>query len=197
MLKGEVMKERRAILGYSLGMLANHLGVEKSTVSRWENGTIKNINEEHLQHLAQLLETSVDHLCGNDETSVYRPILGEVKAGYDLFAEQNIIGYEAVSIEDVHKGDYFLQVVGDSMTGSRIYDGDLIYVKQCNDVENGQIAIVLIDNEVTVKKIKKDTQGIQLIATNPSYETRYYHYDEMNELPIQIIGRVVHITVRF
>lgn len=123
--------------------------------SRWENGTIKSINEEYLRHLAQLLETSVDHLCGNDETSVYRPILGEVKAGYDLFAEQNIIGYEAVSIEDVHKGDYFLQVVGDSMTGSRIYDGDLIYVKQCSDVENGQIAIVLIDNEVTVKKIKK------------------------------------------
>lgn len=127
------------------------------------------------------METSVDHLCGNDETSVYRPILGEVKAGYNLFVEQNIIGYEAVSIEDVHKGDYFLQVAGYSMTGSRIYDGDLIYVKQCSDVENGQIAIVLIDNEVTVKKIKKDIQGIQLIATNPSYETRYYHYDELNE----------------
>lgn len=197
MLKGEVMKERRALLGLSLGALAKRLNVEKSTVSRWENGSIKNISEHHLQRLAEVLETSVDHLCGNDEASVYRPILGEVKAGYDMFAEQNIIGYEAVSIEDVHKGDYFLRVVGDSMSGSRIYDGDLIYVKQCYDVEDGQIAIVLLGEEVTVKKIKKDSQGIQLIATNRKYESRWYSLDDISELPIQIIGRVVHITVRF
>lgn len=197
MLKGEVMKERRRMLGYSLGALARQLGVEKSTVSRWEHGTIKSIGEDHMQKLAQLLETSVDHLCGKDETSVYRPILGEIKAGYDLYAEQNIVGYEAVSIEDVHKGDYFLRVVGNSMTGSRIYDGDLIYVKQCHDVENGQIAIVLIGDEATVKKIKKDAHGIQLIATNRNYETRYYNEQEIVELPVQIIGRVVHITVRF
>lgn len=82
-----------------------------------------------------------------------KPILGYVKAGYDLYAEENLLGYEEVSKCDAGLGDYYLKVQGDSMNGSRIYDGDLVYVKSCQDVKSGDLAVVLIDGqEVTIKK---------------------------------------------
>ena len=65
---------------------------------------------------------------------------------------------------------------GDSMTGSRIYDGDLVYVKSCSDVENGDIAVVLLNHsEVTIKKILKKEHAVILMATNPVVEPRFSH----------------------
>lgn len=198
MVLGHIIKERRSILNLSIGEVARRMKVTTSTASRWESGEIKKISSENMDLLAIVLETTVDHLNGKDNESNYKPILGCVKAGYDYFSEQNILGYESVSPEDAKCGDYFLRVVGDSMTGSRIYDGDLIYVQQCNDVDSGQIAIVVIDNqEATVKKIKKECDAIVLIATNKKYENRRYTFEELEETSVAIIGRVLQTTVRF
>lgn len=73
-----------------------------------------------------------------------------------MLIDENFEGYEQVTQDDYYRGDFFLRVVGDSMSGAHIHDGDLLYVKKCNDVPSGTIAVVLIIRcEVTVKKVIK------------------------------------------
>lgn len=70
-----------------------------------------------------------------------RPILGEVKAGYDLFLESSYLGEEEVSLEEYKQGDYFLKVQGNSMIHEGIIDGSLVYIKQCNYVEKMRLPL--------------------------------------------------------
>ena len=73
-----------------------------------------------------------------------------------MYGENNYMGEEEVTEEDFYKGDYFLQIQGDSMTGSGIMDGDLALIKQCSYASTGDIAVVMIGGEeVTVKRIIK------------------------------------------
>ena len=198
MLKTDILKERKQQLKISVEQIMDYVGVSRATVFRWLNGTTTRIPADKLNRLATLLKTSPDHLTGQDETSTLKPILGIVKAGYDLFAEENILGYEEVSERESSQGDFYLKVQGDSMTGSRIFDGDLLYIKSCSYVESGQLAIVLIAHqEATVKKViwKKDLMILE--ATNPTYENRYFTKQEVEQLPVQIIGRVVFNKITF
>lgn len=197
-MKTEILKLRKEQLGLTIDDLTREVGVSRATLFRWMAGTTTRIPASKLKKLADVLQTSVDHLTGKDETSIMKPILGTVKAGYDLFAEENILGYEEVSEKESLLGDYYLRVQGDSMTGSRIYDNDLLFIKACDYVESGQIAIIVIAHqEVTVKKVLWKQDMMILEATNPNYENRYYTKEEVNELPVQIIGRVVFNKISF
>lgn len=188
---------RRKLLHLSLGDIARELSVARSTVCRWESGDIRKISDDKIKKLAKLLNTSEDRIRGN-KNSTMKPILGIVKAGYDMYGEENIIGYEEVVSEDQSRGDYFLQVQGDSMINHRIHDGDLVYVKSCQDVDNNQIAIVLMNgSEATVKKVIKKDHTLILEAGNPAYENRIFSEQEIKELPIQIIGKVIYTKVVF
>ena len=169
--------------------------VSKSTVSRWESGEIKKINAERIQALSNLFHIDVSsHLDNN----LLKPVLGIVKAGYDLYANQNILEYKEVTPEESKQGDYFLQVTGDSMIGARIFDGDLIYVKSVTDVNSGEIAIILINgDEATVKRVIKKEHLLILEASNSNYENRYFNEEEIKTLPVQIIGKVLHTKIQF
>ncbi|WP_228410550.1 LexA family protein [Erysipelothrix piscisicarius] len=115
-----------------------------------------------------------------------------------MLAHQDIIGYEEVSKREYDQGDYFLKVVGDSMTGSRIYDGDLIYVKKTREIVSGDIAVVLIQgDEATVKRVILKDNLMILEATNPDYPTRYYNPEEVMMLPVEVIGKVLNVRVDF
>ena len=84
------------------------------------------------------------------------------------------------------------------MNGSRIHDGDLVYVKTCSDVENGDIAVVIIDqSEVTIKKILKQEHALVLMATNPTYEPRFFDENDIRNKRVQIIGKVLHSKIQF
>ncbi len=197
-MKAEILRQRKEQLGLTVEDLMREVGVSRATLFRWMAGTTTRIPASKLEKLAAVLQTSVDHLTGMDETSIMKPILGTVKAGYDLFAEENILGYEEVSEKESQLGDYYLRVQGDSMTGSRIYDNDLLYIKACDYVESGQIAIVIIAHqEVTVKKVIWKQDMMILEATNPNYENRYYTKEEVDDLPVQIIGRVIFNKISF
>lgn len=198
MLKCEVIKERKQQLRLTIEDIVDYVQVSRPTVCRWMNGDTKKISDEKLKRLSEILKTSEDHLCGRDKTSLLKPIFGIVKAGYDLYAEENILGYEEVTKQESLQGDYYLRVTGDSMIGSRIYDGDLLYIQACSDVDSGQIAIILINgDEATVKRIIKKDHMLILEATNPAYENRYYSEQEVKEIPIRIIGRVLYNKVTF
>lgn len=177
----------------SLNDVAQHVGVNISTVSRWENGIVKNITKDKQNALSELFEIDVpDHL----KHHFYKPVVGIVRAGYDYLAHQDIESYEPVSKYEYDRGDYFLRVKGDSMIGSRIYENDLILVQKVSDVESGALAVVMINgDEATVKRVIKKNDMLILEASNPNYETRYFTPQEVEELPVQIIGRVLNVKM--
>lgn len=151
----EYLKRYKEKMGVSNEYIASQLGVNRSTVTRWLKGDTKVTNPEVIEKLSFILGVDVESLI-NSEERYEKPVLGEVKAGYDLLIDENFEGYEQVTQDDYYRGDFFLRVVGDSMSGAHIHDGDLLYVKKCNDVPSGTIAVVLINRcEVTVKKVIK------------------------------------------
>ena len=188
----EYLKKYKEKMGVSNEHIASRLGVNRSTVTRWLKGDTKVTNPEVIEKLSFILGVDVESLI-NSEERYEKPVLGEVKAGYDLLIDENFEGYEQVTQDDYYRGDFFLRVVGDSMSGAHIHDGDLLYVKKCNDVPSGTIAVVLINrSEVTVKKVIKKEGLLILEPANPSVDVRYYSQEEVESLPVEIIGKALY-----
>lgn len=188
----EYLKKYKERMGVSNEYIASQLGVNRSTVTRWLKGDTKVTNPEVIEKLSFILGVDVESLI-NSEERYEKPVLGEVKAGYDLLIDENFEGYEQVTQDDYYRGDFFLRVVGDSMSGAHIHDGDLLYVKKCNDVPSGTIAVVLINRcEVTVKKVIKKEGLLILEPANPSVDVRYYSQEEVESLPVEIIGKALY-----
>lgn len=188
----EYLKKYKERMGVSNEYIASQLGVNRSTVTRWLKGDTKVTNPEVIEKLSFILGVDVESLI-NSEERYEKPVLGEVKAGYDLLIDENFEGYEQVTQDDYYRGDFFLRVVGDSMSGAHIHDGDLLYVKRCNDVPSGTIAVVLINRcEVTVKKVVKKEGLLILEPANPSVDVRYYSQEEVESLPVEIIGKALY-----
>lgn len=175
--------------------VANKVGVSLSTYYRWINGESTKLKRNTIERLSNVLECDIDSII--EETNRIKPILGKVKAGYDLIAQQDIEGYAELGKADAQKGDYFLRVKGDSMEGSHIYDGDLLYVQICSEVPSGSIAVVLIGDEATVKKVKYKNDLMILEASNPKYEARYFTAQEVETIPVRIIGIVRFVRTDF
>lgn len=188
----EYLKKYKERMGVSNEYIASQLGVNRSTVTRWLKGDTKVTNPEVIEKLSFILGVDVESLI-NSEERYEKPVLGEVKAGYDLLIDENFEGYEQVTQDDYYRGDFFLRVVGNSMSGAHIHDGDLLYVKKCNDVPSGTIAVVLINRcEVTVKKVIKKEGLLILEPANPSVDVRYYSQEEVESLPVEIIGKALY-----
>lgn len=173
--------------------IADYCGVTRSTVSRWCTGKIRKIAPETMEKLADMLNIDLDEFNKVRGLQLKKPILGTVKAGYGLLADENIDGYVEVTETDYGRGDFFLRVVGDSMKDAHIHEGDLLYVKQCADLPSGSIGVFLIGgDEVTVKKlIKKDSYWI-LQACNADIEPRVFSLKEIEQTPVQVLGRAVY-----
>lgn len=188
----EYLKKYKEKMGVSNEYIASQLGVNRSTVTRWLKGDTKVTNPDVIEKLSFILGVDVESLI-NSEERYEKPVLGEVKAGYDLLIDENFEGYEQVTQDDYYRGDFFLRVVGDSMSGAHIHDGDLLYVKKCHDVASGTIAVVLINRcEVTVKKVIKKEGLLILEPANPSVDVRYYSQEEVESLPVEIIGKALY-----
>ena len=141
--------------------------------------------------LSEVLDCDVEQVI--EDTNKVKPILGRVKAGYDLWAEQDIEGYVEVGQKDAKNGDYFLRVTGDSMIDKLIFDGDLVYVQQCTTVDSGTIAVVMIGDEATIKTVKFEKDHMILEAVNSKYDTRRFTYEQVEALPVRIIGRIKYV----
>ena len=194
----EIIKDYKYRFSLTNDEIAARLGVTKSTVSRWISGDVKRIQEETMQRLNDLLGYNIEPILKGSSVHLKRPILGYAKAGYDMYAQENYMGDEEVTEDDFYKGDYFLEIQGESMIGSGIMDGDLALIKQCNTVRSGEIAVVMIgDDEVTVKKIIKKPDMLILEATNPQIDNRYFSQEEVQQLPVRVIGKVVYTKTYF
>ena len=117
------------------------------------------------------------------------PMLGEIACGQPIFASEERESY--VESGTAINADFCLTCKGDSMTGARIYDGDIVFVRSQEMVENGQIAAVIIEDAVTLKRVFYYPEKGKLVlqAENPKYEPLVYVGDELNE--IRILGKAV------
>lgn len=179
--------------------LSKILNVSESTVGKWilekslpRMGVIQKLSEYFNVPKSYFLEKQ-----DNPEKSITKgvriPILGRVVAGIPLEAITDIEGYEEITPKMASLGEYFaLRIKGHSME-PRIEDGEIVIVKQQEDVECGDVAIVLVNgDEATCKQVKKSPEGITLIGFNPVvYPPHFYSNKEIEELPVRVIGRVV------
>ena len=118
------------------------------------------------------------------------PLLGTIACGEPILAVENIESYINMD-EEIH-ADFALKCKGDSMINARIFDGDIVYIRKQSDVENGEIAAVLISNletEATLKRVYKTDSSIRLCAANPTYADMVYEKEAMND--VTIIGKAV------
>lgn len=212
---GKLIYDRRTELGITQKEVADFVGVSEATVSRWESGHIDNMRRDRIAALSKILRLSPLAIMGIDDTDLssrlpnmvpidartFRvPIVGRVAAGRPIVADEEIIGYEYIDNKYSKDGhEYFgLRIVGKSMEPT-IMDGDIVIVRRQNYVENGEIAIVLIDGEeATAKEVKESADGITLIGHNTAvYTPHFYSAQEVKTLPVQIIGRVVQSIRKF
>lgn len=118
------------------------------------------------------------------------PLVGTIACGDPILAEQNIEGEVSVP-ENIH-ADFALRCQGDSMINARIYDGDIVYIRQQETVDDGEIAAVLIDDDATLKRVHIYDDHIVLEPENPQYRPIVYWGIDMNA--VRIIGKAVAFT---
>lgn len=118
------------------------------------------------------------------------PLVGTIACGEPILAEENIDEY--ISIPKHLAGDFALTCKGDSMINARIFDGDIVYIRQQDTVENGEIAAVLIDGEATLKRVRLFYDHISLEPENPQYRPIVLWGEEMNT--VRILGKAVAFT---
>ena len=136
-----------------------------------------------------------DNLQSLDMETFHRiPILGRISAGLPLYAEQHIEGY---TLTDLNGGaEYFaLRVAGDSMNAARIQDGDILIVRRQDEVENGEVAVVMVgDDDATVKRFYATGSTVTLMpqSTNPDHQPQIY---DTTKTSIRVIGKVVEVKI--
>lgn len=193
--------------------ISNALSVSYTTFASWENGTnypridkIEMLANYFKISKADLIENKYKDTQSSDTPinfhppkGVRIPVLGYVIAGVPIDAVEEILGYEEISSDMAATGEFFcLKIKGDSMEPT-FTEGDIIVVRQQPDVESNEIAVILVNgDEGTVKRIKKDDNGIFLIGDNPTaFTPRFYSNQEINDLPVKIIGKVIELRRSF
>lgn len=192
------IKELRRKKNLSQQELAALCGVHQTAVSQWENGRTAP-DTSTLAIIAQVLGVSVDRILGREEAGKKLiPVLGYVRAGVPMEAVEEILDYEEISAETAASGDFFaLQIKGDSMS-PRMLPGDVVIVRRQDDVENGEIAVVLCNGDcATVKKVIKKDTSLLLVSLNPEYEPLIYTAEQIRNLPVTILGKVVELRGKF
>lgn len=203
MTVGDRIRNRRLELGLTIEQLSNALNISRATAYRYEGNYIDKLPVTTLEPLAKVLRTTPAYLMGweeeNDAFTISNiipfseivkkrvPVLGNIACGEPIFAQEQYGDFVDCGVD----ADFALTCKGDSMIDARINDGDLVFIKQQDIVDNGAIAAVIIDNEATLKRVfyYPETQKLILQAANPKYEPFVYIGAELEN--VRILGRAV------
>lgn len=207
---GERIKSLRESKRITQTELAEKLGTTKQNIYKYENGIITNIPSDKIELMAKCFEVSPGYIMGwedeneLDDLSVLMekydnirpiklkrfPLLGEIACGQPIFANED---RESFIMADMDiRADFCLRAKGDSMINARIYDGDVVFIREMPMVDNGDIAAVIIEDEATLKKVYyyPDKGKLVLYPDNPDYEPFIYVGEELNT--IRILGKAVY-----
>lgn len=206
----ERLRELLDIKGLTKTEIAAIAKVNKSNITRYLNGeyeakqdvlfnigTSLNVNEAWLmgydvpmERPKQVSQNNIQNIDNIFPISTKRfPLLGEIACGKPVFADENRDSYVQAGT-DIN-ADFCLKCKGDSMINARIYDGDIVFVKRQDMVENGEIAVIIINDEATLKRVYYYPENAKLVlqAENPLYEPFIYVGTELNS--IRILGKAV------
>ncbi len=198
--------------GLSAQELSNQSKVAKASISQYVNGSHKpsnissgkmasvlNVNPLWLMGFDVPMNIDTPHNPITTHKGVVINVLGRVAAGIPIEAITDIIDTEEISQELAKTGEFFgLQIHGDSME-PRMYEGDVVIVRQQDDAESGDIVIALVNgNDATCKRLTKYAGGISLVSLNSAkYEPMVFSNKEIVEKPVRIIGKVVELRGKF
>ena len=191
------LRECRERANLSQKYVALCLGIKAPSVCNWEAGKTRPSNE-NIEKLADLYHVSADYLLGITDTVIrgivnisdalpHRvPLLGSVAAGVPILAEENYDVY----VDAPEKADFALTIEGDSMEPLYL-NGDIVYIRQVPEVNDGEIAVVLIDDSATLKRVFRQKDGVQLVPENRKYPPMFMGAEHDT---IEIIGVPVGYT---
>ena len=199
------LKRLRKEHGYTQESLAAVIGVERSSVGKYEGKSGVIPSNDVLARIADLFGVSIDYLLERDDRKqiltsnemlpanivpIKRrklPILGNVAAGEPIFADEEYEEFTAV--DDDLDCDFCLRVQGDSMEPV-VFESDLVYVRQQDDVNDGEIGILLLDDEAVIKHIYHIPDGVQVVSQNAAkYPPKTYTWPNYDT--IRILGRAI------
>lgn len=205
----ERLRQLRTSRDLSQMDFAKQIKMSKSSINMYERGE-REPGLETLERIADYFNVDMDYLLGKSDianrshlafTSIASnilpmpemrriPLIGSIACGSPILAEEHIEDY--VDLPYHVKADFSLTCKGDSMINARIFDGDIVYIRQQETVDNGQIAAVLIDGEATLKRVRLFEDHIILEPENPMYKPLVYWNEEMNT--VRILGKAVAFT---
>ena len=179
---------------------ARRMGITRSALSMYETGQ-REPDFETLELIADFYNVDMNTLVGGAVPSLPDnilpmpgmgrvPLLGQIACGEPITAEENIEEY--VDIPEHIKADFALRCRGDSMINARIFDGDIVYIRQQPDVANGEIAAVLVGTEATLKRVYHYADRLELRPENPTFPVLSYEGDELSD--VRILGKAVAFT---
>ncbi|ALX47695.1 LexA family protein [Lentibacillus amyloliquefaciens] len=193
----QLIEQLRKEKKMTLGKLAEKTGVSKSTLSRYESGK-REFPINNISKYASALNTTIEHLLGIENLyavhseSINVPIVGQISCGDPIIAEENLTGYRTEPKTGLPSGSlFYLHAEGNSMLPT-IPQGAYVLIREQPDVESGEIAAVLLNDnaEATLKRIRKDNDYIILTPDNNQYRPTVI--DEKN--PCKIIGKAIRYT---
>ena len=201
---GVRIEQRRKEKGLTVDDIAQEIGVAKSTVQRYEKGTIEKIKLPVLEAIARVLDVNPAWLCFKSDkmepTKYDRTlppnivplpkmrkwqVLGATACGKPLHRE---LLDETVMAPDDIKADVVFRCVGDSMINARIFDGDAVFVRLQPEVENGQIAVVRVDDEYTLKRVYYHEDYVELRPENPIYKAIILRDHQLEPENFEVVG---------
>lgn len=175
--------------------VAEALGVSRSAVAMWEKDE-REPDLETLAQLAKLLGVPLTALVERREAPLPQnlrpvrarriPLLGTIAAGEPIFAEEEHETY--VDVDGSARADFALEVKGESM--EPVYkDGDVVYIRRQDDVRDGQVAAVVVDDSATLKRVYHLPVGVQLMPLNPAFAPMLFTPE--NSDSVRILGLAV------
>lgn len=208
---GEIVNRYRKENNITMDEFAKKSGLSKGYISMLEKNENPKTKKEIIPTLETInrvaevigmdLDTLLKHLGRNQKVELPSanniiplpktkriPLLGKIACGSPITAEENIEDY--VDVPDFTHADFALTCQGDSMINARVMDGDIVYIKLQPEVENGEIAAVLIDGEATLKRVYYQKGKIILQPENNNYPPLIYEKDEI--LDVRILGKATY-----
>lgn len=173
--------------------------ISKSALSQYVNGQ-STPDQRKLTILSKALDVSEVWLMGYGDTELKNiknilffkpstkkiPVIGTIAAGEPILAVENIEEY--IDLDKKISADFALRVRGDSMVGANIFDGDIVFIRKQSDVDDGEIAAVIIDDSATLKRVFKFENKVVLRAENPKYKPILLNGDKS----VYIVGKAVY-----
>lgn len=198
----DIIRNRRKELGLTLLDVAKSCNVSEATVSRWESGDIGDMKRSRILSLSKVLKIPTSVIIGDYEeekintyNNLYKlskqsiPMLGSIACGVPIYANEERESYVMCGTDI--KADFCLRCQGDSMINARINDGDIVFIRKQDAVNNGEIAAVIIEDEATLKRFfyYREQGMVILRAENPKYKDIVITGDELNN--ITVIGKAI------